>query len=258
MVSGPPGARCSSRAACPGQMVAAHRDRGHRPPIGKDGAPCRAGGRPFCSQQHRGRAQHACRRCVRDMEKAPRTAASRDPSPQAPAPARQAGRSGGADGHDMHPQPVTGSVGNRTAQRINQGLGLRHCGPGRYSGPLIPPRLRRTEHPFACVIAQPPADCGPRSWRRLGVRSAGPSPSLSVAPSIDVFGCLAGYQDVPELTVRVHECMSRSSPACSCLDRRAAAAPLSGRGNALPICGPAGWPAASRTAPGGFRGIGWS
>jgi hypothetical protein len=88
-----------------------------------------------------------------------------------------------------------------------------------------------------------------RADRRLGVRSAGPSPSLSVVPSIDVFDYLAGYQDVPELTVRVRECMSRSSPACSCLDRRAAAAPLSGRGNALSISGPAGWPAASRTAP---------
>ena len=30
--------------------------------------------------------------------------------------------------------PVTGSVGNRTAQRINQGLGVRHHGPGRCSG----------------------------------------------------------------------------------------------------------------------------
>src|SRR6266576_6467911 len=83
---------------------------------------------------------------------------------------------------------------------------------------------------------------------RLGVRSAGPSPSLSVAPSIDVFDYLAGYQDVPEPAVRVRECRSRSAPACSCLDRRAAAAPLSGVGNALPISGPPGWPAASRTA----------
>src|SRR5207249_2144744 len=41
--------------------------------------------------------------------------------------------------------------------------------------------------------------------------------------STDVFDYLAGYQDVPELTVRVRECRSRSSPACSCLDRRAAA-----------------------------------
>ena len=37
----------------------------------------------------------------------------------------------------------------------------------------------------------------------LGARSAGPSPSLSVAPSIDVFGYLAGYPAVPEPAVRV-------------------------------------------------------
>src|SRR5213075_3176564 len=76
--------------------------------------------------------------------------------------------------------------------------------------------------------------------------------------STDVFDYLAGYQDVPELTVRVRECRSRSSPACSCLDRRAAAAPLSGRGNALPICGPAGWPAANRTAPRRVQGDRWA
>jgi hypothetical protein len=96
------------------------------------------------------------------------------------------------------------------------------------------------------------------SIRRLGVRSAGPSPSLSVVSSIDVFDYLAGYQDVPELTVRVRECRSRSSPACSCLDRRAAAAPLSGRGNALPISGPASWPAANRTAPRQVQGDRWA
>jgi hypothetical protein len=59
-------------------------------------------------------------------------------------------------------------------------------------------------------------------------------------PSIDVFDYLVGYQNVPELTVRVRECMSRSAPACFFLDRRAAAAPLGGRGKALPISGPAG------------------
>jgi hypothetical protein len=109
-----------------------------------------------------------------------------------------------------------------------------------YSEPAgEPATTHRAERP----IPAPPTAVMPTvegSTRRLGVRSAGPSPSLSVAPSIDVFDYLAGYQDVPELTVRVRECRSRSSPACSCLDRRAAAAPLSGRGNALPICGPAG------------------
>jgi len=71
------------------------------------------------------------------------------------------------------------------------------------------------------------------------------------------FDYLAGYQDVPELTVRVRECSSRSSPACSCLHRPGGSRTAERAGNALPICGPAGWPAAGRTAPRQVPGDRW-
>ena len=77
---------------------------------------------------------------------------------------------------------------------------------------------------FMVGHSQPNGPRSSRTERRLGARSAGPSPSLSVAPSIDVFGYLAG----------VPGCTGTNGPRPrvqkQVLTGRAAAAPLSGVG----------------------------
>jgi hypothetical protein len=137
-----------------------------------------------------------------------------------PGPARSLrnglANTGAAESHGLT-APATWPARSKRPGTAPQMDGLAGPGGGRVSVIAGWPATRSTAGserflPTGCWRAQRPDmdSCvlittrpTPAAERRLGVRSAGPSPSLSVVSSIDVFDYLAEYQDVPELTVRV-------------------------------------------------------